>query len=104
MILRPPRSTRTYTRFPYTALFRSLAGRGGGAGGRRTGGIGRRAIGGCRRGVGTLEIRAGDAAGEDRARGERGEERAKRRAGHRISPCASRVARRPVCAAAASGE
>src|SRR3546814_5990852 len=24
MILRPPRSTRTYTRFPYTTLFRSL--------------------------------------------------------------------------------
>src|SRR3546814_7484707 len=25
MIRRPPRSTRTYTRFPYTTLFRSLA-------------------------------------------------------------------------------
>src|SRR3546814_7747343 len=25
MILRPPRSTRTYTRFPYTTLFRSEA-------------------------------------------------------------------------------
>src|SRR3546814_10759422 len=27
MIRRPPRSTRTYTLFPYTTLFRSLAGR-----------------------------------------------------------------------------
>src|SRR3546814_11002145 len=27
MIRRPPRSTRTDTRFPYTTLFRSLAGR-----------------------------------------------------------------------------
>src|SRR3546814_10876984 len=27
MIRRPPRSTRTYTRFPYTTLFRSVFGR-----------------------------------------------------------------------------
>src|SRR3546814_10719690 len=35
MIRRPPRSTRTDTRFPYTTLFRSLPDRGG-TGGRRT--------------------------------------------------------------------
>src|SRR3546814_5738896 len=29
MIRRPPRSTRTYTLFPYTTLFRSRAARGG---------------------------------------------------------------------------
>src|SRR3546814_20166201 len=32
MILRTPRSTRTDTPFPYTTLFRSLGGLGGGAG------------------------------------------------------------------------
>src|SRR3546814_20615249 len=38
MILRPPRSTRTDTLFPYPALFRSYLGDG------ETGGIGRRSV------------------------------------------------------------
>src|SRR3546814_8777420 len=37
MIRRPPRSTRTDTRFPYTTLFRSMPGRSGAASGRASG-------------------------------------------------------------------
>src|SRR3546814_1483025 len=33
MIRRPPRSSRTYSRFPYTTVFRSVAHEGGGIGG-----------------------------------------------------------------------
>src|SRR3546814_1338956 len=64
MIRRPPRSTRTDTLVPYTTLFRSSAGRGGGRGARasahRRGLVARlrrarahgRRVAGCRRGDG----------------------------------------------------
>src|SRR3546814_14719897 len=42
MIRRPPRSTRTDTLFPYTTLFRSVAGAGAGAVAQAGGAAGRR--------------------------------------------------------------
>src|SRR3546814_5256131 len=46
MIRRPPRSTRTYTLFPYTTLFRSdPLGSRGSAAGRRLPGLGRENLG-----------------------------------------------------------
>src|SRR3546814_7940362 len=83
MILRPPRSTRTDTLFPYTTLFRS---RGIGIGvGRSGSGHGRGEFGITKRREGTHEARD-----DERYQHRRPGERRRRGAGHHIDARADR--------------